>query len=227
MQLSQERIQEFKDLMQKEYNREVPWSEASEAAHNLVNFAEVLLNIYMKDQDRQKKLEDFPKGFHLDGEGYSCAICGQSASNEQSWYDKYGIKCMTCQTAINRKEIPASLAKNRESWYSRWEIESTFNVKAPTLRRWMKEGILKARTVTCNGKGVHVQLFLVKDNKDTLPPKKMVESRSVREEKDGKDWFRVDPWYRFVDPHKHLKGYKIMDHLQVINGEVAAVRFSV
>jgi hypothetical protein len=43
----------------------------------------------------------------------------------------------------------------------------------------------------------------------------MVESRMVKETIDGKDWYHSEPWYRFVDPHEHLKGYKIVDYLRV------------
>ncbi len=209
-------------MVKEEYGKEYTWTEASEAAHNILRYAEVLLEIATKEQRRQKRLEEEPKGFHLNGEGYTCSICGQSASNEQSWYDKYGIKCMICQRAIDRNEIPASLAKNRESWYSKYEIESAFNVKGPTLRYWVKAGILKARTVTCDGKGVHMQLFLIKDNKGTLPPKKMVESQMVKDTSKGEGWFRVEPWYRYVDLREHLKGYKIMDYLCVAKEEVSA-----
>ncbi len=218
MQLSQERIQELKGILEKEHGREFSWDEATEAGNTLIGLAELAISSFVEDQRRKKKLEESPKGFHLDGD-YRCFICGQSASREQSWFDKYGIKCMTCQGAIDRKVIPASLAKNDESWYSRWDIESAFNVKGHVLRRWVKEGVLKARTIPCSdGKGVHVQLFLIKDNKDTLPPKKMLEGRMVKETKDGKDWYHMEPWYRFVDPYEYLKGYKIMDHLRVTDG---------
>lgn len=217
MELSRERIQEMKNFLEKEHRREFSWEEASDAAYNMIRLAEVLLDAALDHQRRQKKLEESPKGFHLEGNGYICFICGQSASKEQSWYDKYGIKCMICQAAIDRKEIPASLAKNKESWYSKYEIESTFNVKSPTVRRWVKEGVLKARTVTYNGKGIRVQLFLIKDNKDTLPPKDMVKSQMVKETKEGKDWFHLEPWYRFIDPFEHLKDYKIMNYLRMEN----------
>ena len=44
----------------------------------------------------------------------------------------------------------------------------------------------------------------------------------VKETKDGKDWYRSEPWFKFVDPHVILKGYKIMDHLRMIKkSEVA------
>jgi DNA-directed RNA polymerase subunit RPC12/RpoP len=221
MELSRERIQEMKDLLEKEHGREFTWEEASDAAYRLTGLANLLFDAWREDERRKKKLEESPKGFRLDGVGYTCFICGDSTRAGENWYDKYGIKCTTCQKAVDRKEIPASLAKNKESWYSEFDLRSRFNLKGPTLRSWVKKGILKPRTITFDGKRVHAQLFLIKDNKDTLPPKKMVESQSVKETKDGKEWFRVEPWYRFVDPHEHLRGYKIMDYLKVIHGEDA------
>jgi len=211
--LSRERIQEMKDLLEKKGGREYTWEEASEAAYNLAGLAEICYDQWREDQRRKRRLEESPKGFKLEG-GYSCSICRNSSPG--IWYDKWGMKCLVCQGAINRKEIPASVAKNRDSWYSKYDIESSFNIKGPALRSWIKKGILKARTVTNDGKGVHIQLFLIKDNKDTLPPKKMVDSHMVKETKDGKDWYHSEPWYRFVDPHEHLKGYKIMDYLQAV-----------
>jgi hypothetical protein len=163
---------------------------------------------------KAERLKANPKGFHLDGAGYTCFICGNGTLEGDNWYDEYGIKCLICQKAIDDGEIPASLAKDKESWYSKHEIESRFNLKSPTIKKWVKDGILKARTVTRYGEGVHVQLFLIEDNKGFLPPKELTESQGVTEIKDGKQWFHSEPWYRFVDPWKHLKGYKIMDHLQ-------------
>ena len=172
-----------------------------------------------KDEARDQKLKENPKGFHLDGVGYTCFICGQSTQEQDNWYDKWGIKCLTCQWVIDRKEIPASLAKYKDSWYSSWDFQSCFNIKTPTLRSWVKKGILKERVVTNNGKGIHTHLYLIKDNKDFLPPKKLLESHSVSEVKDGKTWTHMEPWYKFVDPVVHLKGYKIMDYLRIVPEE--------
>ena len=215
MQIENKRIQELKDLLEKEYGKEVSWEEASDAAYRLTGLAELAFKSWQEDERRKKKLEESPKGFKLDGVGYTCFICGNGTRAGENWYDKYGIKCTICQGAIDRKEIPGSLAKNKESWYSQFEIERAFNVKGAALRRWIKDGVLKARTVTHDGKGVHMHLFLIKDNKETLPPKKMVESHLVKETRDGKDWYHSEPWYRFVDPYEHLKDYKIMDYLRV------------
>lgn len=224
MQLSNEKIQEMKTLLEKQAGKEVTLAEASDAAYRLAGLAELCFDSWVEDQRRQKKLEESPKGFHLDGIGYSCAICGNSASQEQSWYDKWGIKCMTCQKAIDRKEIPASLAKNKESWYSKYDLERCFNLNRHVIKKWIKEGILKDRIVTNDGIGVHYQLFTIKDNKDTLPPKKLVKSQLVKEVIDGKEWFHSEPWYRFVNAKEYLKGYKIMDYLRIVPAEEMKAR---
>lgn len=169
-----------------------------------------------KEKVRAEKLKENPKGFHLEGAGYTCFICGDSTPNGDNWYDEWGIKCLICQKAIDNKEIPASLAKFKDTWYTKHDFESYFNIKSATVSKWVRQGILKARTVSHYGGGVHIQLFLLKDNKDFIPPKKLVESRSVRETKDGKDWHTSAKWYKFVDPYEHLKGYGIMNYLQFI-----------
>jgi len=166
-----------------------------------------------------KRLEENPKGFHREGVGYRCAICGDSTPEGDNWYDQYGIKCLVCQKAVDKKEIPASLTKNKDSWYTKHDFDHYFNVKGQTLQKWIREGIVKPRTVSHYGVGVHTQLFLIKDNKDFLPPKKLLESHMVKEIKDGKEWNQMHPWYHFGDPHVILKGYKIMDHLRVVPPE--------
>lgn len=181
---------------------------------NLQQMAKFVDEWKEKDKAREEKLKANPKGFHLDGVGYRCAICHDSTKEGDNWYDEFGIKCLVCQKAIDEGEIPASLAKDEDVWYSKFDLDHYFNLKGPTLRKWIKEGIIKPRTVSHYGKGVHFELFLLEDNKEFLPPKKLVESRSVKTRKDGKDWFTTEKWYRFVDPYEHLKGYKILDHLK-------------
>jgi len=177
-----------------------------------------------KDKALAEKLKANPKGFHREGAGYTCFICGESTPEGDNWYDEYGIKCLICQKAIDEGEIPASLAKDKDSWYSRYDLDRRFNLKVPVLRKWIKEGIIKARTVSRYGKGIHFELFLIEDNKGFLPPKELTESRSVTEEKDGKTWYSSAEWYKFVDPVEHLKEYGIMKHLRVVPPEEMAAR---
>ncbi len=87
------------------------------------------------------------------------------------------------------------------------------------MNRLVKEGILKPRIVLNSAGKPHVHIFLVKDNKDTLPPKKLTEPGVVKEIKDGRDLYHLEPWYRFVDPDVVLKDYKIMNYLRFVTEE--------
>jgi len=219
MSLSEEAIKEFQEIYKKEYGKELPYEEAVDSARRLMNLAEICYDSWEEDCRRKKKLEESPKGFHLEGIGYTCFICGDSVSNEETWYDKWGIKCLVCQKAIDKKIVPASAAKNKDSWYSKYDLESRFNIDRHAMNRFMKQGVLKPRIVPNSAGKPHVHIFLIKDNKDILPPKKLTESKLVKETIDGKDWFHSEPWYRFEDPHAALKDYKIMNYLRVVAKE--------
>ena len=191
------------------------WAEAEEGARNLTNFVKLLYDQAVIDKKRQIKLEKEPKGFTLEGKGYTCAICRRSISDEEAWYDKWGIKCLICQKAINKRIIPGSVAKNDNTWYSEYDLNDRFGINKHAMRKFFKEGILKPRIVPSNSGKPYVYIFLIKDNKDTLLPKKLTESQLVKEVKeDGKEWFHSEPWYRFVNPFKHLEGYKIIEYLK-------------
>ena len=213
---SKELIGKIKATLEKEKGSECSWEEASKVASDLKRLAELIAGVSIEESQRQLKLKEFPKIFKLDGIGYTCSICGGSASQENSWYDKYGIKCMDCQRGIDKKQIPASLSKRKDSWYSKYELESNFNIKGPDLRKWIKQDILKARTITEDNNKVHFQIFLIKENKEMLLLKRLVRMRMTKETLNGQEWLSWHPCYNFVDPYEHLKGYKIMDYLKVI-----------
>lgn len=206
----------------KSLSEEFNWDKAMDMAENMLRIQDVLIPFQQEEDRRQRKLKEFPKGFHLEGKGYSCAICGGTCSQEETWYDKYGIKCMDCQRAVDRGEIPASCAEDKDTWYSRWEMDTDFGANRHVLKRWIKAGILKIRTIKRDGHE-DATLILIEDNKKFLPPKELVKSRSVGERStDGRVMFHMEPWYRFVDPYAHLKGYGIMDHLNIVNGKLEA-----
>ena len=214
MQLLKEDLEEFKAIWKKEYGTELSDEEAQKYSYDLVQFTKCLLDISVEELKREDRLKTEPKGFPLDGVGYTCSICRQHTKKDESWYDKYGIKCLTCQKGIDKKQIPASMAKNKDAWYSVCDIQDRFNMKSPTLRRWIREGLLKERSIINDAGGVHVQIFLIKDNKGFLPPKHLTKSESVSEEREDGTWLLTEPWYKFVDPFEHLKDYKIMDYMQ-------------
>jgi len=205
------RIHELKTSLEELHGREFSWEEATKASHDLSSLTQLFLDIAEEDLRRERKLLESPKGFHLEKEGYTCFICGRPASNENSWYDKYGLKCMTCQKAVNQKIIPGSVAKNKKCWYSKEELEMYFNLKGKLLNKCIKLGFLKARTIPDAGKTPHLHLFLLKDNKDVLPPKDLLKSRIVKMMIDGEEYYTSEYWYEYVDEKlaKQISKYMI------------------
>ena len=188
------------------------------ARYNLEQLGDTLKEVKEIEKARVEKLKANPRGFHLE-ERYSCAICGDCPPAGDIWYDEWGMKCLVCQKAIDKGEIPPMVAKDEDSWYSGYDMESRFNIKSPTWRKWIRQGILKARTITKYGTGIHKQLFLVEDNKEFLPPKELTGSQGVVKVKDGKEWHTSEPWYRFVGAIERVKDYGIMKLFKIVQDE--------
>lgn len=205
---------ELKVLLEKNAGREVTESELNEAELWMHNYARLMLELGEKELLREEQLKKNPKGFHLEGQGYSCFICGGSVSDKETWYDKYGIKCLVCQKAIDDKIIPATAASDKDSWYTILDLEHSFFINRYGVRRFVKEGLLKPRVVPGPSGRPHYQMFFIEDNKDVLPPKKLTEWPMVKFQKDGEDWYHSEPWFNYADPKEVLKGYKILDYMQ-------------
>lgn len=172
MQISDERIKEFQEIYKKKHGKDLSWEEAAEGAHNLVGFVEIIIESYKEDCLRKNKLKENPKGFHLDdGKSYSCCICRESISNEQTWWDENGIKCLHCQKAVDKKIIPKSVCKNDDSWYAPWQFDYYFKIKTQTVQKFVRQGKLKSRIIPNINGGKHFELFLIKDNVGVLPEK--------------------------------------------------------
>ncbi len=217
MELSDELIQKFKDLTEKKQGEKISWEEAKEGVSSFLRLMELFYKQATIDHKRQLKLKEHPKGFHIEGQGYTCAICYGSISDEETWYDKWGIKCLLCQKAIDKKIIPGSVAKNDNTWYSEHDLHTRFNIDKRAMKEFVKAGVLKPRIVPNASGRPHVYIFMIKDNKDTLPPKHLTESEHVSYKGEEKGRIHIEPWYRFVDPYKHLEVYKIMNYLNVVN----------
>ena len=206
-------IEQAKAILARNADCEIREEEAIKLLENLNALTEILLRIAKEEIRRKQLLIASPNGFHFDRKGYSCLVCNNIAWGEDSWYDKYGLKCMKCQQAVNSKIIPASIAKDKKRWYSLFELEMYFLFKPITVRKLVKNGILVQRVITNEKKSPHLTLFLLRDNKKTLPPKKLVESKIVKRLIDGQEWYCTEPWYRFANPFERLKNYRIATHL--------------
>lgn len=139
------------------------------------------------------------------------SVCKAQIKDEQLWYDKWGKKCLACQDAVDRNIIPGSVCRKHEDWYAHWEFEMYFKIKTPTIKKLIRQNILKMRVVPKNG----FQVFLIKDNVDVLPPKDILKDVSIPVEGD-KNAITTIPWYEAKDPKKTLEKYKIWPYLAAL-----------
>ncbi|HMP28250.1 MAG TPA: hypothetical protein PKD85_01535 [Saprospiraceae bacterium] len=215
MNISDKQLEEFQKLMQKSYGKRLSNDEARDSAQRLLGLVKMSVNCEIQANQRKERLITEPEGFCVGGRGYTCPACSNHTSEGENWYDKWGLKCTTCQKALDKKIIPGSVFIKENSWYSEYDLQDRFNIKKPTQIKWIKDGLLKSRIIpNLDNRGIRARLYLLKDNKYFLPPKKITESKMVKETKDGKDWFHCEPWYKFVDPFECLKGYGIMKYMQ-------------
>jgi hypothetical protein len=214
MPITDKNIQTAKEILEKDNGREFTEDEVRDTLADLKMLAGLAVKSAIEKVKMEKLLDESPKGFHY--EGGICLICGSTNSKENSWFDKNGLKCMKCQKAIDSKVILGSIAKNKESWYSGIELELFFNLKNTDLKRLINLSILKARTIPGKGKKPHFQVFLIKENKDVLPPKNLIKSRITQIKKDGQEFYTHQYWFDYVDQKlfNKLKRYKITEYFK-------------
>lgn len=164
MEVSPEYVQKFREIWKKEYGKELTDTEAKEYAQRIFDYVKLLWDLAAKDEQRKRRLKTEPKGFHLSGIGYSCCICHATISNEETWYDAYGIKCLICQRALERKAIPKSVCKDRKSWYAMWELQDNFGIRYQTAMKMVKNGELKGRVIRNQEGKPHFWIFLKQEN---------------------------------------------------------------
>lgn len=212
---TEKQIQEIKSNLEKQHGREFSEDEARTALWDLRRLAHIMYEAFNVDCKWKELLEQNPKGFHLE-DGGTCEICRDHTSGENSWFDKHGVKCMPCQRAINEKVIPTSVIKKKDSWYSKRDLEHYFNIKGADLSRYIKQSVLKDRIIKGETKKVHLQLFLMKDNKGVLPPKNLLKSRTVEIIHKGEPYLTQEEWYEYGDIKllKRLAKYRIIECLK-------------
>jgi len=169
--LSKESIEEYKKIYKDKFGKEISDQEALEQGTNLLNFFKLLYDCDRREQGWKKKLEENPKGFHLTDGTYSCCICGQNVTGDNSWYDQNGIKCLLCQKAVENNIIPPEVCHDKDDWYGVWEFDYYFKIKSATVRKFIRHGQLKARIVPNENGHTHYEILMIKDNPDVLPPK--------------------------------------------------------
>lgn len=163
MSLSEKRIQEFKEILEKEKGEVVTYEEAAEGANNLVGLFEILWKGHQEDQRRKQRLKKEPDGFVLEG-SYTCHVCQNTAFNRNHLYTKWGINCSECYAALKSGIIPSYVALHRESYFLDWQLQSDFEIHPQTIRKYVRQGVLKARIIPTADGGTYEHIFLRREN---------------------------------------------------------------
>ncbi|HSW88911.1 MAG TPA: hypothetical protein VLG12_07145 [Candidatus Saccharimonadales bacterium] len=135
-------------------------------SNNLVQLARVSGKVQREENARKRRLEKEPKGFPISFG--SCHICNTGLEYTSGWYDKYGFKCLNCQRATDSGILPPEVFEEENSWYNSWHIESEFHIPAPTIKKLVKQRILKPRIVKSDSGRDHAYVFMALENNDLL-----------------------------------------------------------
>lgn len=158
--LSQKTYDEFKQISDKKgitYSSEL---EMQQSANNLVRSVELMVELDAEHRSWEQRLEKEPKGFSIPSNGRNCSLCKTGVYGEV-WYDKWGMKCMNCQTALHKKIVPGYVFKDKDNQrhITAAQLNSMFGLHPQTIKKLIRQKKLNARFIP-NGPIV----FLKTDN---------------------------------------------------------------
>ncbi len=151
-QISDEDLDEFIKISEKEGKKYSSREDARDAASNLVGFFDILIEMDMEHRRKDTRLKDEPDGFAFPSKGRSCSLCGHHIEGDM-WWDKWGQKCMDCHEAFKKKIIPGYCFKDHdnEKHITLSKISWKFDIPTQTLKKMIREGKIRVRTVKGNG----------------------------------------------------------------------------
>ncbi len=147
----------------KKDGKEYTDAEADEAISHLAGFFDLMFDCAKEDARKKARLKKEPGGFAVEG-NYSCLICGNGINQENGWYDWYGHTCLICRKAIKEGVIPTFVCRDHDSYFPMWRLTRDLNVKTPTIKKFIKEGKLKARIILGETGRPQTYIFLKKEN---------------------------------------------------------------
>ena len=169
MKAAEREVRKVQKQLEAEYGRPITLAEAQYAIERQKRLGELLAEGYVALNEQWMRLKDSPKGFHPPEGQYTCRICERGISAEETWYDKNGYKCMTCQRAVDEQIIPADV--DEHDWYSLRDLKRYHDVQTRTAFKLIREGKLKARIIPDADGSAYFYMFLVAENQPVLKPK--------------------------------------------------------
>jgi len=170
MAITDQSLQKYKEILERDSKRKWSDDEVREASERLTQFASLLIDIFLEEKRKEKKLEEFLNGYHLedrDGQ-YHCRICYRYIEGKDTWYDKYGLKCMDCQRNIDNGVIPGEICKDEDLWFKGWQLKSDLGIHPQTAKKLVREGKLKGRELKDKEGRTYFRVYLVNENTEFL-----------------------------------------------------------
>ena len=148
-QVSEDHVDEFIELSKQKGTVYKTRNDARQAANRLVRFFEILIEIDEQEDRRKRRLEKDPSGFALPAEGRSCFLCEKYLMDVEMWYDKWGLKCMNCQAALNKRIVPGYVFKDKhhDKSITDSQLASETGMHIQTIRKLIRHGRLRARRI--------------------------------------------------------------------------------
>ncbi len=170
MALSDKSLKRFKKIFEEKFGREWANDEVRDAAKRLVEFYSSLLDIYKEEKLKEKKIEKFPNGYHLDDRDgqYHCRICYRYIEGKDTWYGKYGLKCIDRQKNIDNGTILGEICKDDSLLFKDWQLNSDLSTHPQTAKKLVREGKLKVRELKDEEGKMYFKVYLVSENKKFL-----------------------------------------------------------
>lgn len=126
--------------------------------------AHLAYDMYQIHKRLEARLEREPQGFAFPAEGRICKICMGGGSGD-FWYDKKGMRCMDCQTACNKKVVPAYIFTddNNRRHITETGLVVRYKADRKEIKKHIKDGVLKPRLID-HGKFPPTLVFLKNEN---------------------------------------------------------------
>lgn len=164
--LTDKELDKFIDICQQDGISYSSRDEARESAQRLFSLYDVLFEGAMEQLKWDKRLEKEPKGFPIASEGRTCSLCKRNVQGEV-WYDKWGMRCLDCQDAYRKKIVPGYVFNDHDNkkHITGSQLNWRFGLHAQTIKKLVRNGVLKARVVTSKNYG-DTLVFLKRENPD-------------------------------------------------------------
>lgn len=162
------------------------------ASNNLVQLARLFGEHAGIEAMRKRRLEKEPDGFLLyDGKvGYTCGICGDSISGDNTWWDLKGIRCVDCQRNLKEGIVPLEIFEDDYGYdvvIKSWNFKDNYGVHPASIKKLRREGLLHGRDLKRTDGTVYYTIYLVSENQEFLKkyPKKDSKIKITFRDKNG------------------------------------------